>query len=95
MTGAALLQHVGGAWSVAAFMRCRLRQSWDPCWRVVRLGASNEDEGSARRHRWDVQHDPPRNVPQQSFARHPVRAREREAAHVREIVNEALLGICQ
>jgi hypothetical protein len=37
----------------------------------------------------DVQHDPPRNVPQhESFARHPVRATEQEAAHVREIVNE-------
>ncbi len=36
-----------------------------------------------------VQHDPPRNVPQhESFARHPVRATEHEAAHVREIVNE-------
>jgi hypothetical protein len=60
----------------------------DPCWRVVRLGASNEDKGSARQHPWDVQHDPPRNVPQhESFARQPVRATEREGAHVREIVN--------
>jgi hypothetical protein len=37
----------------------------------------------------DVQHDPPRNVPQhESFARHPVRATEHEAAHVRDIVDE-------
>jgi hypothetical protein len=37
----------------------------------------------------DVQHDPPTNVPQhESFARHPVRATEHEAGHVRDIVNE-------
>ena len=72
----------------SAAVTCRLRQSRDPCWRVVRLGAGNEDEGSARQHPWDVQHDPPRNVPQhESFARHPVRATE-HGAHVREIVNE-------
>jgi len=36
-----------------------------------------------------VQHDPPRNVPShESFARHPVRATEHEAAHVRDIANE-------
>jgi hypothetical protein len=53
------------------------------------LGAGNEDEGSAKQHPWDVQHDPPRNVPQyESFARHPVRATEHEAARVREIANE-------
>jgi len=55
----------------------RLRQSRDPCWQLVRLGASNDDGGSAREHRWDVQHDPPRNVPQhESVARDPVRAIE-------------------
>ena len=55
----------------------------------MRLGAGNEDEGSARRHRWNVQHDPPRNVPQhENFARHPVRATDHEASRVREIANE-------
>jgi hypothetical protein len=37
----------------------------------------------------DVKHDRPRNVPQQEgFARHPIRATEQEAAHVREVVDE-------
>jgi hypothetical protein len=37
----------------------------------------------------DVQHDRPRNVPQHDcFARHPIRATEQEAAHVREIAEE-------
>jgi hypothetical protein len=37
----------------------------------------------------DVQHDPSRNVPpHESFARHPVRATEQEAAHVRDIAKE-------
>jgi hypothetical protein len=37
----------------------------------------------------DVQHDRPRNLPQhESFARHPIRATEQEAAHVREVVDE-------
>ena len=37
----------------------------------------------------DVQQDRPRNVPQhEGFARHPIRATEQEAAHVREVVDE-------
>jgi hypothetical protein len=37
----------------------------------------------------DVQHDRPRNVPQyESLARHPIRATEQEAAHVREVAEE-------
>jgi len=37
----------------------------------------------------DVQRDRPRNVPQhEDFARHPLRATEQEAAHVREVVDE-------
>jgi hypothetical protein len=37
----------------------------------------------------DVQRDRPRNVPQHdSFARHPIRATEQEAAHVREIAEK-------
>jgi hypothetical protein len=36
-----------------------------------------------------VQHDPARNVQQhESFARHPIRATEQEAAHVREVVDD-------